>query len=144
MDWARILYWLLPRRLRSSWLLLAIASFGILAAVTLMAVGAVYSRGLAEGGVRHFLSTTSPTILDAQVIVQNRPLGPEDYQKLRANVEQVVQRNLSQMLRETHRFGRTPDNWRLTTGAGGPRPGFGAPRRPPIFLNRITGTFNLD
>ena len=56
-----MLYWLLRRRFRSSWPLLAIASFGILAAVTLMAVGAVYSRGLAEGGVRHTLAAADPT-----------------------------------------------------------------------------------
>ena len=98
MGWARILYWLLPRRLRYTWPLLAIASFGILAAVTLMAVGAVYSRGLAEGGVRHFLSTTDATILDAQVIVQNRPLGHADYQNLRTNVEQVIQENLDHIV----------------------------------------------
>ena len=134
MGWARTLYWLLPRRLRSYWPLLAIASFGILAAVTLMAVGAVYSRGLAEGGVRHFLSTTDPTVLDAQIIVQNRPLGLRDYQKLRTSVEQVVQKNLSHMLRETQRFGRTPDDWALITGAGGPRPLLGAPVGRPFFL----------
>ena len=39
MGWTGVLYWLLARRLRSSWLLLAIGSFGILAAVTLMSVG---------------------------------------------------------------------------------------------------------
>lgn len=134
MGWYRVLYWLLPRRLRSSWPLLAIASFGILAAVTLMAVGAVYSRGLAEGGVRHFLATADPTILDAQIIVQNRPLGSADYQNLRTKVEDIAQKNLGRMLQETHRFGRTPDDWPLTASAAGPRPLLGAPVGRPFFL----------
>ena len=134
MGWYRVIFWLLPRRLRSSWPLLAIASFGILAAVTLMAVSAVYTRGLAEGGVRHFLSTTDPAILNAQIIVQNRPIGPGDYRTLRSKVDQVVQGNLSHMVRETQRLGRTPADWPLTTGAAGPRPLLGAPVGRPFFL----------
>lgn len=134
MGWYRTLYWLLPRRLRSSWPLLAIASFGILAAVTLMAVGAVYSRGLAEGGIRHTLSTTDVNILNAQLFVQNRPLGPGDYRKLRTTVEDIAQENLGHMLRETHRFGRTPDDWALLGSARGPRPLLGAPVGRPFFL----------
>lgn len=134
MGWYRVLYWLLPRRLRSSWPLLAIASFGILSAVTLMAVGAIYTRGLAEGGVRHFLSTTDPTVLDTQILVQNRPLGPADYGQLRGKVADIVQDNINHMVRETHRFGRTPDDWPLTRGPLGPRPLLGAPVGRPFFL----------
>ena len=43
MGSTRLLLWLLPRRFGSSWVLLAITAFGILAAVTLIAVGAIYA-----------------------------------------------------------------------------------------------------
>ena len=86
MSWFSVLCWLLPRRLRSSWLLLTVTGFGILAAVTLMAVGAVYARALAEGGLLHAVGSTSPDVLDARIIAQNRPLGFADYQRLRENL----------------------------------------------------------
>ena len=105
MRWFRVLLWLLPRRLRSSWVLLAIISFGILAAVTLMAVGAIYSRALAEGGLQHALAATSPEVLNAQVIVRNRPLGPADFQSLNATMKEIAEARLGHMLRDTQRFG---------------------------------------
>ena len=46
MQLLSLVYWLLRRRLRSSWLLLAVTSFGILATVTIMFTGALYSRAL--------------------------------------------------------------------------------------------------
>ena len=110
IRWIGVLFWLLSRRLRSSWALLAITSFGILATVTLMAVGAVLSHALAEGGLRHALASTPPTVLNAWVIVQNRPLGPADYQRLRTTMAEMARMRLGQMLRDTQRFGRTqPD-----------------------------------
>ena len=115
MDWTRALYWLLTRRLRSYWGLLAITSFGILAAVTLMAVGAVYSRALAEAGIRHTLATKDPTALDTRVLVQHRPLGPADYRKLRRDIEDTTQTRLGYMIREIQRFGRTDSTWPLAT-----------------------------
>ena len=57
MSRFRVLFWLLPRRLRASWGLLAVTSFGTLAAVTFLAIGAIYSRALAEGGLRHSLAS---------------------------------------------------------------------------------------
>ena len=71
-----LVYWLLRRRIRYSWGLLALTSFGILAAVTLMATGAFYSRALSEAGLRHSLASQSADILNAQVTAQNRPLDP--------------------------------------------------------------------
>jgi len=129
-----MLYWLLRRRFRSSWPLLAIASFGILAAVTLMAVGAVYSRGLAEGGVRHTLAAADPAVLDAQIIVQNRPLGLADYQNLRRSIEDLAQSRLGFMTRDVHRFGRTQADWLLSSNTGGDPPSRGAPVGRPFFL----------
>jgi len=52
MNWIGSLFWILPRRLRSSWALLAITGFGVLAAVTLMSLGAIYTRALAEAGLQ--------------------------------------------------------------------------------------------
>ena len=134
MNWARILSWLLARRLRSSWPLLAITSFGILAAVTLMAVGAIYSRGVAEGGVRHTLATANPAVLDTQVIVQNRPLGLADYRKLRSAIEQIAEARVGQITREIHRFGRVQPAWPLIKSADGPMPNFGDVVGQPFFL----------
>ena len=134
MGWTGTLLWLLARRLRSSWALLAITSFGILAAVTLMAVGAVYSRALAEGGIRHTLAAADPAVLDTQVVVRNRPLGPADYRKLRADIEVTVRDRLGYLLREIHRFGRTQPNWPLAVGPNGRLIPFGGPVGQPFFL----------
>ena len=122
MGWTGMLYWLLTRRLRSSWPLLAITSFGILAAVTLMAVGAIYSHALAEGGLRHSLATTDPAVLDAQVIVHNRPLGLADYRKLRAEIQEIAQVRVGYMTRDVQRFGRTQASWFLVPSSDGPLP----------------------
>ena len=129
-----MLYWLLRRRFRSSWPLLATASVGILAAVTLMAVGAVYSRGLAEGGVRHTLAAADPAVLDAQIIVQNRPLGLADYENLRRSIEDLAQARLGFLTRNVHRFGRTQADWLLSSNTGGGPPSRGAPVGRPFFL----------
>ena len=107
MSWVRILLWLLPRRLDSSWVLLAVTSFGILAAVTLMSLGAIYSRGIAEGGLRHTLASVSPqTSLNVHVAVRGRPLGPADYRKLRSSIKEIVQTRLGYMLQDIQRHGR--------------------------------------
>ena len=42
MQFLSLIYWLLGRRLRHSWLLLVVTSFGILASVTIMSTGALY------------------------------------------------------------------------------------------------------
>ncbi|GIT43457.1 MAG: hypothetical protein Ct9H300mP11_13930 [Chloroflexota bacterium] len=68
--------WLLRRRLRHSWLLLTVTSFGILASVTMMATGALYSRALGEAGLGHFLASFGAREMhNIQIIAQNRPLG---------------------------------------------------------------------
>ena len=128
-----MLLWLLPRRIRSSWVLLAIMSFGILAAITLMAVGAFYSRALAEGGLRHTLATTSKTVLNAHVLIQNRPLGPADYGRLRSTVDELVQERLGPTLEKTERFGRGQPNLSLVTTLEEP-PALDAPVGRPFFF----------
>jgi hypothetical protein len=110
MNWIGILFWLLPQRFRSSWVLLTITFFGVLAAVTLMAVGGIYSRALAEGGLKHALATAPASVLNIRVTVQNRPLGMQDYQNLRATVEDVTRSRIGFMLRDVQRYGRTQSN----------------------------------
>ncbi len=114
MAWTAVLYWLIPKRLRSSWPLLLITSFGIIAAVTLMAVGAGYSNILAEGGLRHILASTSPEILNVHVITQNRPIGAKDYDNLRSTVEDIADARLGYMTRAIERHGMIEGDIRFT------------------------------
>ena len=137
MSWSKLLFWLFPRRLRSSWGLLAITSFGILAAVTMMATGAIYSRALAEGGLRHLLASTSPMVLDAQVIVRNRPLGPADYQRLHAAVEETINERLGYMLEGAQRYGRIQPHLALAKTLEERSPPADAPLGQPFFLTEF-------
>ncbi len=101
-----LLLWLLPRRIRSAWGLLAVTAFGVLAAVTIMALGAMYSQALAEAGLRHSLAVTSPTVINTQIVVRNRPLGPEDYAALRTKIESIIDRDVGYLLRGAHRYAK--------------------------------------
>ena len=113
MQFLSLVYWLLRRRLRHSWLLLAVTSFGILASVTIMSTGAMYSRVLAEAGLRHSLASFRPELLDAQVMAQNRPLGRADYLPLQILLRESSVDRLGPMLRSAERFGRTQSNLSL-------------------------------
>lgn len=134
MNWFGVLFWLIPRRLRASWVFLAITGFGVLAAVTALAVGALYSRALAEGGLRHSLATADPVSLNIQMVAQNRPLGPADYERLRATVEETAQGRLGFMLRDKQRFGRTQADWPVTAEPVQPSPFLGGVTGRPFFL----------
>ncbi len=101
-----LLLWLLPRRMRSAWGLLAVTAFGVLAAVTIMALGAMYSQALSEAGLRHSLAVTNPVVINTQIVVRNRPLGPEDYIALRTNIETIIQDNTGYLLRGTNRYAK--------------------------------------
>jgi hypothetical protein len=101
-----LLVWLLPKRIRSAWGLLAVTAFGVLAAVTIMALGAMYSQGLAEAGLRHSLAVTSPTVINTQIVVRNRPLGPEDYSSLRTDIEQIIEDDVGYLRRDQNRFAK--------------------------------------
>ena len=101
-----LLLWLLPRRIRSAWGLLAVTAFGVLAAVTIMALGAMYSQGLAEAGLRHSLAVASPTVINTQIVVRNRPLGPADYTSLRTDIEQIIDENTDYLQRGRERYGK--------------------------------------
>lgn len=134
MNWVGVLVWLIPRRLRASWVFLTITGFGVLAAVTVLSVGALYSRALAEGGLRHSLATADPVSLNLQIVAQNRPLGPADYQRLRSAVEEIAQSRLGYLMRDTQRFGRTQADLPLTAEPVEPSPFLGGVTGRPFFL----------
>ncbi len=134
MSWTALLYWLLRRRIRSTWPLLVITSFGIVSAVTLMAVGAGYSRVLAEGGLRHALASTSPRVLNVHLITQNRPIGAADYTQLRSAVEGIAESRLGYMIRSMGRYGIVQGSIRLRTVPSDGPPSLDAPIGRPFFL----------
>ena len=134
MGWFGALHWLVARRLRSSWPLLLITSFGIVAAVTMMSVGAIYTRALAEGGLKHMLASTSPRVLNIHLITQNRPLGPADYQALRSTVEEIAQNRMGFMLRAMERYGFSQGNTRMMRTPAQGAPSLDAPTGRPFFL----------
>ena len=137
MGWTGALFWLLPRRLRSSWPLLAITSFGILAAVTMMALGAVYSNTLAEGGLRHSLASSSKRILNVQLITQNRPLGSADYTSLRSTVEGFAQDRVGYMQRQTERYGQLAGVVRMIGAPSDDSPPASSPIARPFFYTNL-------
>ena len=137
-----LLLWLLPRRLRSAWGLLAVTAFGVLAAVTIMALGAMYSQALAEAGLRHALATTSPTIINTQVVVRNRPLGPEDYAALRVDIEDTISADVGYLIRNVHRYAKMLPTLPLTQ-AGAPYGVDDSPLGRPFFVTGFTDNTRL-
>ena len=133
MNWIGSLFWILPRRLRSSWALLVITGFGVLAAVTLMSLGAVYTRALAEAGLQHSLASTSREILNTHIIAQNRPLGPADYDTLRTNLEEIVHGRVGYMIRDIQRYGRPQPEILLVDEPFRQSQLLGAPSARPFF-----------
>jgi hypothetical protein len=126
--------WVMRRRLRQAWGLSAVASLGILAAVVLLSATALYSRVLAEAGVRHALFSESPVALHTQVLAQNRPLGPEDYAELRAIAEAAVEQRIGHLTVGLERFGRTQAGMDLTTNPTPQTPPLGSPSGRPFFM----------
>ena len=116
MNSLRLLRWLLPRRLKSSWQLLTVSAFGILAAATVLSVGAVYSQALSEGGLRHTLASSVQWVLNAQVLAQDRPLAPGDYPKLRNTVESIADSRLGYLTESMERLGNTPAHMPMLVG----------------------------
>ena len=137
LNWIRVLLWLLPLRLRSIWVLLTVTSFGVLAAVTLMSVSVIYSTALAESGLQHTLAITPPEVLNVQILVPNRPLGPADYQTLNSTVNQVIQDRLGFMLRQIDRRGRTQSNLALSDSPDPDPLTLGIPLGRPSFLTNF-------
>ena len=136
MNWIKVLLWLVPRRLRSHLALPAITSFGILAAVILMAMGPIYSRALAEGGLRHAIASVPSTALHSHVTVRNRPLGPQDYQNLEATVSEINELRVGNITRDVQRWGKARP---YAASAQRPDPGGGGvPGNPSVQLFFLT------
>lgn len=132
-----LLLWLLPRRMRSAWGLLAVTAFGVLAAVTIMALGAMYSQSLAEAGLRHSLAVASPTVINTQIVVRNRPLGPEDYSSLRTDIEGIIDDSVGYLRRDQNRYAKMLPTLPLTQ-VGAPFGINDVPLGRPFFLTGFT------
>ena len=105
--------------------------------MTLMSVAAIYSRVLAEGGLQHTLATIDQSILNVRIIVQNRPLGPADYDGLRSRIEGIAENRLGFLLRDIQRLGQTQSNLPMVFKPDGlpPRPSSVMGR--PFFLTEF-------
>ena len=122
------------RRLRRAWPLSALSALGILSAVTLLAAAALYSQALAEAGLRHALLSRPPASHHIQAIVQNRPLGPADYDQLRGIVETAAQHRLGLLAAGQERFGRVQTGMALSTDPTPRPPPPGTPTGRPFFM----------
>ena len=102
-------------------------------AVTLVSVAAVHSRTLAEVGLQHKLAT-SPTreLLNLQLILQDRPLGRQDYDRLDSVAGEAVQDHLGWLSSGLHRFGRT-EFLPFVRSEEAPLPARGFPTAYPFF-----------
>ncbi len=134
MAKATLMLWLLPHHLRASWVALAIIFVGVLAAATLMAVGAIYSRGLAEGGLQHALASTSPSILNIRLTVLNRPLGGADYTSLRTAMEDTLYGHADYLITGIQRHGRSQPDIPLILAPDADPPVPSGPVGRPFFL----------
>ncbi len=137
-----LLLWLLPRRIRSAWGLLAVTAFGVLAAVSIMALGAMYSQALAEAGLRHSLAVTSPTVINTQIVVRNRPLGPEDYAALRTDIEGIIDDQVGYLRRGQNRYAKMLPTLPFTQ-VGSPFGINDVPLGRPFFLTGFTENSQL-
>ena len=134
MGRAALLFWLLPRHFRSSWVLLSVTFCGVLAAVTVMAIGGIYSRALAEGGLQHSLASSSRSVLNVRLTIQNRPLGLADYADLRAGIEGIIEDRVEFLVTGLQRHGRTQPDLPLVLNPEEGVSFLGGPRGRPFFL----------
>ena len=108
MAFLRFLAWLTARRARASWRMMAASAIGVLLAVTLASVAAIHSRTLAEAGLSYTLAlSTSLEERSLQLVVQDRPLGRQDYEILRRTVEEAIQTRLGGLSEGMHSSGHS-------------------------------------
>ena len=96
-------------------MLTAATALGILAAVVLLSATALYSRVLAEAGVRHALFSEPPGGLNVQILSENRSLAPGDYEQLQQVFESSIDQRLGELVTHFERFGRTQAGMPVTT-----------------------------
>ncbi len=130
----QISLFLIWNRLRSSWGALLVVSLGTLTAVVMLSAVALYSDVLAEAGVRYGLFSRSQTSLNIQILVQNRPLGPEDYAELRSVAEENVRQRVSFLATDLERYGRTQAGMPSTTNPESQPPPLGSPSGRLFFM----------
>ncbi|MBM3926433.1 MAG: hypothetical protein FJ320_10725 [SAR202 cluster bacterium] len=107
MSWFSTAAWLLKRRLRHHWPLWVLAGVGMLAVSTFLSISDPYTRALAEGGVHHTLANTKPEVRNTRVIVEQKPIGPKDYQRTQGIVESNIDSRLGWAIADTKRFGQS-------------------------------------
>ena len=134
MQLFRLSLWISRRRLHSSWRLTAVTSMGILTAVVLLSATALYSQVLAEAGIRFALFSGSTSSHHIQVLSENRPLGPEDYARLRQLAESSIQQRLGNLAVDLHRFGRAQAGMQMTANPDYKPPPVGSPSGRPLFM----------
>ncbi|MBM3946461.1 MAG: ABC transporter permease, partial [SAR202 cluster bacterium] len=104
---ASFLWWFTRRRVASSWRLLFVSFAAVLLATTVISATLLYANTLAERGLQHALATAPQDTLNAQLVVQERPLGEKEYRKLQVAVERSVNDRLDAYLTSLARYGRT-------------------------------------
>ena len=104
----KFIVWLTLRRARASWRMMTVLALGVLLAVTLVSVATLHSRSLAEAGLRYALDA-SPSLETRTILmtVQDRPVGRQDYDRLRQSVDEAIQTHIGWLLRGMHRGGRS-------------------------------------
>ena len=137
MHLLNVLTWIVPKRFKSTWILLSITSFGVLASVTLVSVGLLYSNALAEGGLRHTFALASPSTLNVEIQIKARPMGLTDYELLDQTVKKHYQDSLGNIIRESHRSGKAIPNLPITLSVDGKFPDTSASRAQPFFLTNF-------
>ena len=93
-----------------------------------------YTRILAEAGVRHALFSASPSSLHVQVLTENRPLGPADYDQLRGTTVTAVEQHIGNLVTHTERLGRGQAGMPLTRDPAQIPPSLGSPSGRPFFM----------
>ncbi|MFH1140230.1 MAG: ABC transporter permease [Chloroflexota bacterium] len=91
----RMVIWLAGRRLLAAWPVEAALGVGVLVIVTLISLVSLRSSAMAEAGLQYALATRSSQLEQAvQLVVQDRPLGYQDYQDLSMAVGKAFENNL--------------------------------------------------
>jgi hypothetical protein len=79
---------------------------GVMLAVSVVAAAVVYSDAMSNLGLRHVLSATPPQFLDVQLVVNDRPTGLADFQRLGSKVERSIEAHVGALNEGTHRLGQ--------------------------------------
>ena len=103
----------------------------------LLSATALYSQVLAEAGVRFSLFSERPTSLHIQALTQNRPLGPEDYSRLRGVAESAIEQRVGNLSVALERFGRSQAGMALTADGTQQPPPLSSPSGRPFFMTGL-------